>query len=95
MERNKITTYLLYAIGEIILVVVGILIAVSIDNWNQSKNDQKKELSYLISYASDLQKNISELDRVINKSGTTMVNQCVFQNPPFLKGVQGDLRIFK
>jgi len=67
--KNKVTTYILYAVGEITLVVVGILIAVSIDNWNQSKNDRKKELSYLISYAGDLEKNIGELERVIGKSG--------------------------
>ena len=49
--KNKFTTYLFYAIGEITLVVFGILIAVQIDTWNKSKNDRKKELSYLTSYA--------------------------------------------
>ena len=66
---NKFTTYLLYAIGEIVLVVIGILIAVSINNWNGRKNDRKKELSYLTSYANDLNKNIEELNRVIDRSG--------------------------
>ena len=42
MKKNKFTTYLLYAIGEIVLVVIGILIAVSINNWNQ--DIQKKKL---------------------------------------------------
>lgn len=37
MEKNKVTSYLLYAIGEIVLVVVGILIAVSIDDWNDNR----------------------------------------------------------
>ena len=46
MSNNKITTYLLYAVGEITLVVVGILIAVGIDNWNQSQKE--KESSKLI-----------------------------------------------
>ena len=36
MKENKVTTYLLYAIGEIVLVVIGILIAVSLNNWNQA-----------------------------------------------------------
>jgi hypothetical protein len=41
MEKNKTGKYLKYAIGEIILVVIGILIALSINNWNQKhKNDQ-------------------------------------------------------
>ncbi len=37
MQKNKFTTYLLYAIGEIFLVVIGILIAVSINNWNSKR----------------------------------------------------------
>lgn len=43
MQKNKITTYLLYAIGEIILVVIGIMIAVYLNNLNQ-KNSQRQEL---------------------------------------------------
>ena len=37
MSENKLSTYLLYAVGEIILVVVGILIAVQIDDWNEER----------------------------------------------------------
>ena len=37
MQKNKFTTYLLYAIGEIILVVIGILIAISLNNWNNER----------------------------------------------------------
>lgn len=44
MEKNKVTTYLLYAVGEIVLVVVGILIAVSIDDWNEVRKDKTKTL---------------------------------------------------
>jgi len=46
METGKTGKYLKYAIGEIILVVIGILIALSINNWNQDRLNQieKKEL---------------------------------------------------
>ena len=37
MEQNKTSKYLKYAIGEIVLVVVGILIALSINNWNEQR----------------------------------------------------------
>lgn len=37
MEKNKTGKYFKYAIGEIVLVVIGILIALSINNWNQDK----------------------------------------------------------
>ncbi|MFT4786587.1 MAG: hypothetical protein ACJAZM_001415 [Cyclobacteriaceae bacterium] len=44
---NKVVTYLLYAIKEIFLVVIGILIAVSIDNSNQEKQKRKEEKELL------------------------------------------------
>ena len=41
LSEGKTGEYLKYAIGEVILVVIGILIAISIDNWNeQNKNDK-------------------------------------------------------
>ena len=40
MEKNKTGKYLKYAIGEVVLVVIGILIALQINNWNESKNDK-------------------------------------------------------
>jgi len=43
MEQNNTGKYLKYAIGEIILVVIGILIALQINNWNEQRKDQIKE----------------------------------------------------
>ena len=40
LTENKFSKYLIYAIGEIILVVIGILIALSINSWNQNRLDQ-------------------------------------------------------
>ena len=45
LRNNKTGDYLKYAVGEIVLVVIGILIALSINNWNESrKNDLKQAL---------------------------------------------------
>ncbi|MCZ6595805.1 MAG: DUF6090 family protein [Bacteroidetes bacterium] len=44
LDKGNFHKYILYAIGEIILVVVGILIALSINNWNNNKLDRKAEL---------------------------------------------------
>ncbi|TXE17161.1 hypothetical protein ES731_12545 [Psychroflexus gondwanensis] len=45
--ENKFSKYLLYAIGEIILVVFGILIALSINNWNENRKSDIELYNYL------------------------------------------------
>ncbi len=47
METGKTGKYLKYAIGEIVLVVIGILIALQINNWNESRKLQNEELKLL------------------------------------------------
>lgn len=47
LKEGKTSKYLKYAIGEIVLVVIGILIALQINNWNESKKNEEKEHKYL------------------------------------------------
>lgn len=47
MEKGK-TNFVIYALREILLVVIGILIAVSINNWNEERK-QHKELTNILS----------------------------------------------
>lgn len=63
MEKNKTAKYLKYAIGEIILVVIGILIALSINNWNEIKKQRTKEVQFLKNLKADLIFEESELER--------------------------------
>lgn len=48
LQENQFSKYLLYAIGEIILVVIGILIALGINNWNENKKRKHQEREALI-----------------------------------------------
>ncbi|MBN4085537.1 hypothetical protein JYT89_04250 [Flavobacteriaceae bacterium AH-315-B10] len=57
IKENKVSKYMLYAIGEIVLVVVGILIALSINNWNQQRIENKKELVLLQQLLEDFNAN--------------------------------------
>ena len=57
MEKNKTGKYLKYAIGEIVLVVLGILIALSINSWNQDRIDKRSESKYLQELKREIQSN--------------------------------------
>jgi len=54
MSENKTGKYFKYAIGEIILVVFGILIALSINNWNEGRKDKIREKATLYKFMQDL-----------------------------------------
>lgn len=54
MEKNRTGKYIKYAIGEIVLVVIGILLALQINNWNIENVQQKEGRSYLTSIKSNL-----------------------------------------
>ena len=58
MSENKTGKYLKYALGEIVLVIVGILIALSINNWNNEKKNSKKETFHLKEIRNNLQENL-------------------------------------
>jgi hypothetical protein len=53
-DENKPLQYARYAIGEIVLVVIGILIALQINNWNEEKNEHKIEKDYMQNMLEDL-----------------------------------------
>jgi uncharacterized membrane-anchored protein YhcB (DUF1043 family) len=61
LTDNKFSKYLLYAIGEILLVVIGILIALQMDNANKSREEQHKEKQYLVQLTEELRSEIQYL----------------------------------
>ncbi|MCX2718021.1 DUF6090 family protein [Lentiprolixibacter aurantiacus] len=56
LSENKFSKYLLYALGEIVLVVIGILIALAVNNWNQSKKESRLGDDLLLRIHRDLVK---------------------------------------
>jgi len=57
ISQNKLSKYLFYAIGEIVLVVIGILIALQINNANETRKQRIVERSYLKRLVVDLREN--------------------------------------
>ncbi len=66
LSENKFSRYVIYAIGEIILVVIGILIALQINNWNEAKKTRVKEVTYLTNLKNDLVLTNLEIDQYIS-----------------------------
>ena len=80
IDSHQMRTYLFYALGEIALVVIGILIALQINNWNEGRKERSTERASLkeiqIALTSDLktltinqevaQRNVGRLDRILH-----------------------------
>ena len=65
--RNKISKYLFYALGEIILVVIGILIALSINNWNEENKNRTLEDQYYIRLYEDVQQDDKRIKKLLSQ----------------------------
>ena len=68
MEQNKTGKYIKYAIGEIVLVVIGILIALSINKWNNKVQDAKLSILYYQELLLDVENDLEQLIDRINYS---------------------------
>lgn len=80
MNENRFSKYLLYAIGEIVLVVIGILIALQINNWNENRKDARMEIEVLQEISENLGEDIVSLknDRSLNQ--ITIKNIRIIEN---------------
>ncbi|MDX1470588.1 MAG: DUF6090 family protein, partial [Flavobacteriaceae bacterium] len=67
MDKNKTGKYLKYALGEIILVVIGILIALQINNWNEANKLESKRQDYYLQLLDDLNKDKVGAKQTIEK----------------------------
>ena len=94
MEKNKTGKYMKYAIGEIILVMVGIMLALQVNNWNENRKDKIAEKDLLenmleslkldsISFNKNLQeaKSIDSLHRQLYSIGVKGIKDINLKNP--------------
>ena len=73
LMENKTGKYLKYAIGEVILVVIGILIALSINSWNQKRLDRQEEKEILSNLKEDY-KNAAEEFKILNSLRSSFIS---------------------
>ena len=64
LTENRFSKYLLYAIGEIILVMIGILLALQVNNWNEERKSRKHETKLLKELLAEINFSIKEVDTV-------------------------------
>lgn len=72
LKENRLGKYAIYALGEIILVVIGILIALTINNNNEIRKQRNLELHYLSNLKTDLTLNIKHLENYIETRKTSI-----------------------
>jgi hypothetical protein len=66
LAENKFSKYLLYGIGEIALVMIGILLALQVNNWNEEKKDGLRALSHLKEIKAELLFDLIQMDTVVS-----------------------------
>ncbi len=62
LTENKFGKYITYAVGEIVLVVIGILIALQINNWNENRKNRITEADYYCRILDDFERNEKLID---------------------------------
>ena len=75
LSENKFSRYLLYALGEIVLVVIGILIALQINNWNEARKQNAYEDQLLLQLKKDLEFNVKDIQLNISLQ-KLCINSC-------------------
>ncbi|HKK12488.1 MAG TPA: DUF6090 family protein [Flavobacteriaceae bacterium] len=74
LREGKTANYLKYAIGEIILVVIGILIALQINNWNERRKYKSLETNMLTEIKASLEESLIEINEMIEENGNYVDN---------------------
>lgn len=74
LRKNRFTRYLIYAIGEIILVVIGILIALQINDWNEKRKRLNTEDQYYCKLKEDVEQDIINIQYQIRSNDRRILN---------------------
>ncbi len=74
IEHDKIKKYLIYAFGEIVLIVIGILIAFQINVWKENRNNATLQLAILKEIHADVSENINKINEMLIVDSATIEN---------------------
>ena len=106
LMENKTSKYFKYAIGEILLVVIGILIALQINNWNEANKSRDQEIKIYYEILSDLELTKEEINKDMQNhitflhSNKALLNHLIEKKPyadsliNHMFNVTGDLQVY-
>jgi len=80
LVESKFSKYFVYAIGEILLVMIGILLALQVNNWNDERKLKNSEKSSLIEINNSLEKDIDELNDGIEFCSKILTKIMILKN---------------
>ena len=85
IKEHKVSRYILYALGEIVLVVIGILIALQINNWNENRKVLKAQVNLLEDFYDNL--GVDSVQLTIDKQNMLKIIACQKQLHAYRKGI--------
>lgn len=99
MDEGNPQKYIIYAVGEILLVVVGILIALQINNWNEDRKTRRLENEYLHALEEEFNYNLESLEKLMkvnerNINSARELSKHTSPDPPQIKEKELALWIF-
>jgi hypothetical protein len=80
LTENKFSKYFIYAIGEIVLVMIGILLALQVSNWNENSKQRAIEQDYLVSLKEEFKFNRLKLEKVVHTNNSNLENALKLSN---------------
>ncbi len=78
LSEDKFNKYLLYAIGEISLIMIGILLALQINNWNENRKLNLKKEDLILNLIDEFKENSEQLGALTKENNNTIQNMDLF-----------------
>ena len=95
LRENRFSKYLIYAIGEIVLVVIGILIALQINNWNEASKERQHETKILLELKNGFLQDIKEIEsNIVNYKIAVKASDVVLQHLESNKPYRDSLSVY-